>query len=313
MSSTGKILDYKAARANVDPTLLVKEEERLRKKIGTITKGGLMTVSANGDASYLEMDGSSVKVGIEVVDLLRQEVLQTAECVIVDPNNAGAYKSGEAIQLLWRAMEAKTNRLRVTMTQTIRELTRIWLTLGKNLGIANLEDPEPGAGILLPPVVTYPKQDDEAIIEGKPPEPEIRAQSVGTGSHVDVQWPPYFDPTPKQLAETSKAMAVAKAANLLSEETRVGEMAKTLGLDAGEEYLRVVRDQLQQKQEAELDFDKEMEKMESQVSQDGEKPKEKVKITQRTGSPRIDGRTLGGVTDQGGPGMEETVEFAGDS
>ncbi|PCJ22415.1 MAG: hypothetical protein COA94_09110, partial [Rickettsiales bacterium] len=255
---------YKAARANVDPMLHIKEEERLKKKIGAVTKGGLVMTSAAGDAKYVEMEGTSISVGLEVVRTLRQEVLQTAECIIVDPASAGAYKTGEALQLLWRAMEAKTNRLRVMLTQTIRELSRIWLSLGRAVGVANLEDAKPGNGILLPPVVELVEQTTEEIVAGERPTPNLTTQSVGTGAHITFKWPPYWNPTAKQVNEMALAMGAAKNASLLSSSTRVTEMAKLLGIDPGDEFVKVKREQLEAQQKAEDDFEKEVDRMETQ-------------------------------------------------
>ena len=259
---------YKAARANVNPMLHVKEEERLRRKLGNVTKGGLVTTSAVGDAKYVEMKGSSVTVGLEVVASLRQEVLQTAECVIVDPSTAGAYKTGEALQLLWRAMEAKTNRLRVMLAQALRELVKVWLELGRAMKVANLEDVSPGEGILLPPVVEHVEPTEDEIASGERPQPKLSTQSVGTGSHVELKWPPYWNPTAKQVADLATAMSTAKNAQVLSNETRVNEMAKLLGIDPGDEFLKVKREQLLAQRAADEALEKEMEAMEKMSPQD---------------------------------------------
>src|SRR5690606_34585419 len=137
------------------PTLHIKEEERLKRKMGVIHKGsgGVITTSTTGDAKYLEIDGSSVDVGLKMIQTLRAEVLQTTGAVLVEPDTTGTYKSGEALQLLGGTMETKGNRLRVTLTQAMREISRIFLHMGKVLGVANIEDENPGPGILLPPVV----------------------------------------------------------------------------------------------------------------------------------------------------------------
>ena len=61
-------LQSQATRAtmdNVDPTLLIKEDERFRRRSHTLRKGKAFTVSEKGDARYLEMQGTSVKVAME--------------------------------------------------------------------------------------------------------------------------------------------------------------------------------------------------------------------------------------------------------
>lgn len=260
----------KAARANADPTLHIKDEERARRKPTVIHKGsgGVITTSTAGDAKYLEIEGTSVKVGMDLIKSLRTEVLQTVGCVIVDPDTSAAYKSGEALQLLWRTMESRANRLRVTLSRVMREVARIYLSMGRTLGVANLEDENPGEGILLPPVIHRPDMAED------PEELEVNdaiteTQEIGTGSHVEFKWAGYWAPTAMQISDMANAMATSKASETLSEETRVGEMARFIGVDPVEELLRVLKDKkLREEKEEEL-FEKEYERAMEERAVDG--------------------------------------------
>ncbi len=267
---------YKAARANVDPTLHVKEEMSARRKMGTIQKGSngsALITSPTGDAKYIEMEGTSITVGMDLARQIEFEILKTTECVIIDPEQTGQnrYQSGEAIRLQWRSMEAKANRYRVTIEQVIRELSRIFLTLGRTLGIANLEDPKPGEGIGLPPVVRQPDipEDPDQVDRNNA---IVEPQNVGTGAHVEYRWPDYWDPTPTGVRETAEAMRMAT--DVLSQDTRTAAVAKAVGVDPQEERARMWREAKLAKDEDESEFDRDLDRdkkrmeMEAQINGD---------------------------------------------
>jgi hypothetical protein len=269
----------RGTRANVDPTLILKDEERFLRKNPIVRKGAgaVIPVSPQGDASYLEMSGTSIKVGIEVINKMYHQICETVECVIVDANNAGAYRSGEAMQMLWRSMEAKSNRLRVPLTGVMRSLCRVWIALGKAHGIANTEDENPGEGILLPPVVDKApvSQDElkEAHAAGEESEPRtlVYPQKVGTGSHVIFTWPPYWNPTTQQENEKATAMTSAVAGGLLSAETGVHEFASFIGIDPTREQTRITREKLESRSELDAALEREIKRKDSSIGpEDGE-------------------------------------------
>lgn len=252
----------RAAIANVDPTLVFLDDrmERranpvLRKGWGSVIKG-----SEKATVKLLEVSGASIEMGWKSLQNLRDEYLQTVGCVIVDPQNAGAYKSGEALQILWRSMEAKGNRLRVPLTDVLKQIAEIWITLGKMVEIVNLEDPKALEGtnesdaskpvLLLPPKVTpaaeaKPKPPPKP---GAPPapteddrEPIRAAHVVGEGSHVEPTWPPYHVPTATQLQAYATALGMATGQKAtVSQETAVTLLMAFLGrADPADEFRKL--------------------------------------------------------------------------
>lgn len=215
--------------ANTDPTLVRKIEDRLRRRRPIERKGygAMIDVGPGGDAKLLEITGTSIETSWNGVRQLRDEILQTASCVIIDPENAGAYKSGEALALLWRRMEARCNRLRVPLTSVIRQVAELWIELGAAWGITSVEEAE-GQGIILPPLVTEPT--DEELAMNPEAKPETGIYQVGTGRYVEIVWPPYHVPTATQLQAMAQALAVANGQKpTVSQETATGMMVSYLG------------------------------------------------------------------------------------
>lgn len=241
----------RATKANTDPTLVIQDEERyLRGEVLRKGTGAAIPLSPKGSVKYLEMSGVSIRVGLEVAERLYMQICETAECVIVNPSMAGAYRSGEAIQLLWRSMEAKTNRLRVPLVVTMQSLARIFADFGRVLGVSSMEDPR--GGIVLPPVVTRvqptAEEAEAALSRGEQPEPRIQVepQEVGTGSHVTFAWPPYWEPTSAQIEQMSRALTAGKTSAIVSAESSVRTFARYLGIDAAEELTRIAAEKGQE-------------------------------------------------------------------
>lgn len=253
----------KAVIANTDPTLYMKDEATSRfAREGVIRKGhrGVIRTTPVGDAKFLEINGDSIKIAMDYLDHIRQEILHTTECVIVEPVSTGPYKSGETIQLLWRSMEARANRLRVPIMQTVRRICDLWIKLGATFGVSR-SDKEERSGVVLPPYVAAqdtaepPDQDNENNAV-------LRSHSVGDGRFVDIQWPPYWDPTAQQVQFMATAMRIAEGS--LSKESRIRHLATYLGIDPAEEFVRLLREEEQEREEARMEFMEGMQDMEEE-------------------------------------------------
>jgi len=225
----------RASIANVDPTLVRKVDENVRKRRQQERKGfgAMIDVGPGGDAKFLETSGASVEMGWNGVHNVRDEVLQTVGCVLITPETAGAYKSGEALQLLWRRMEARCGRIRKPLTDVIRQISAIWLKLGRDLEVSSSEEDNP-EGIVLPPLVEKVVEADVEKVTSKPHE-------VGDGHFIDPQWPPYHTPTATQLQAMATALATATTQKqTLSAETATGTLVRYLGRgDMAEERRRI--------------------------------------------------------------------------
>jgi hypothetical protein len=247
----------KAVASNLTPQLILKESERFRRRNPIVQKGAntVISITPEGDASYLEMKGDGIKVAQEEVLGLVDQVLQTAECVIVRPEHAKAYQSGEALQILWRAMESRANRLRVQLEGAIRDLGQIWVRWGQVAGVDSLEDWDwvgVPKGILLPPrkVVTEPEppKQPKPPVPGtppkapEPPEPIVSwdVHVVGQGSYIRLDWPPYWQPTAHQISTVAEGLSKANGAKpFMAQETTTRVFAQYVGQDPEAEVAKM--------------------------------------------------------------------------
>lgn len=253
-------MTMRASKANADPTLVYKDTDRNRRKNPHISKGhgARIDVSEQGDAKLLETSGSSIVTAWDGIKNVKQEVLQTTSCVIVDPETAGTYLSGEALQILWRRMENRSNRLRRPLTSVVRQMCRIWIAMAEELGIGSTDD-EGEEGIQLDPRVIKPEPEEDKRFpaddpegedgeEGSEPEepeeiePVLQPHTLGEGRSVRVQWPPYHRPTPTQLQAMAAALSVATTSKqVLSQETAVAHLSSFIGLGDGTEELARIK------------------------------------------------------------------------
>lgn len=253
---------FKAAIANTDPTLVVKEDRFKRRRDNIIRKGsdGVLALSTGGDAKYLEMLGTSVKVGMDAIAALTSQILQTTECVVIQPEHSKAFQSGEALQILWRSMEAKANRLRTPLSSVIRQVSRLCLTYAVKYGVGNIEDigkdGEKKENILLPPrkiIEDLPEQPPTPPGELPEPTPEPKITWVAhevdkkaVNSHIELEWPNYWNPTATQILAMANAMASSTGGKqIVSAETAARSMASLLNVDQDEEIRKLEQERIE--------------------------------------------------------------------
>ncbi len=250
---------YKAAIANADPTLVIREDRAQRRNdTRTIQKGSnhVISLSSKGQADYLEIEGSSVKAGLEAIDKLVREILTTVECVVVDPEYARAYQSGEALQLLWRSMESRANRLRVTLGAAVKSMCYFLMKIAQTHGVSNIEESaDDSTGRLLLPPRRLPTVPNEVLQKtpmsnpleagpgylAPPPNKAWGAHTPGNiNAFVELDWPSYWTPTPQQIQHVATAMATSTTSKpVLSQETATRKMAEILNVDAEEEVRKM--------------------------------------------------------------------------
>lgn len=109
---------------NLDPTLLLKIEEAVMKRASQIQKGSehAIWVGKDGDAKYLEVAGTSISAGVQLVEKLRQVALECAQVVAHDPDRLSAATNASALKLLHFPMISVGNGLRGTYGRALKRL-----------------------------------------------------------------------------------------------------------------------------------------------------------------------------------------------
>lgn len=245
----------KATKSNAQPTVVRIDDPMGFQMYPRVAKGAHNEIRVNkgGDAKYLETTGDSVKMAWESADRLETCVLRNVSCVIPDAANAQAYKSGEHVQSLLEAMRLRCNRLRVTLTRTVRQLAAIWISLGLALGVSSEDEPVEGTIILPPREFECEEEPDEPMeaeageVEDEEDEeeaPEIGPHILGKGRSVRVMWPPYQQLSATQLKDLVTAITSANGGKqAMSAETGVEVLATAAGYRDPEQEKKRIRDE----------------------------------------------------------------------
>ena len=193
------VLAHGGAR-NLDPTLVLKLNPQIAKRIGELRKGSdnAVNVGPDGDASYLELSGASISAGIELLNRIRQAVLECSQFVAHDPEKIAAATSGAALKLLYHPMISVGNDLRGTYGRALK------LLLGQMLRSARRHlHPE------APPEVSEPQPWEAAeepsgsflTSEGGEPEAPAEAQEGAAPEPAEGAPAPYLKLPPKLVEE----------------------------------------------------------------------------------------------------------------
>ena len=198
---------------NLDPTLKLKMDPELV-DLAFVRKGSdnALVTGESGDASYMELGGSSITAGLSLKTNLRGDILETTECVIPDPDKiAAAGTSSVALKMVYAPMLAKCDLLREQYGKALRELLRQMLVVAQRIYKPRVESrsfdsDEPEVGSYEEEVEVegfihlQPKVWSEAVLddEGNDTGEEtvyVEPQKPGESSYVELSWGPYFKPT----------------------------------------------------------------------------------------------------------------------
>ncbi len=249
---------------NLDPTLVLQvDQDEMSARNAMTGSDHVLPVGLEGDAKYLELAGTSLETGIKLLTELRRGALETAQCVVPDPQDAaGPDVSGVAQRQKYAPMIGKCEILREQygrgLKTTLDQMMEVARVRASEPVLEYLVDPETGEMrpiqtqyvVALPPRAekVKPAPDPET---GEPPlDPEtgeaakesvqLVPRNPGSGGELELVWPPYFPPTPadQQAAVTALSTAVGGKA-VLSQETAVEQLAMVYGVEPDEEWERV--------------------------------------------------------------------------
>lgn len=263
----------KGTNLNLDPTLVLKIDQALGMKMG-VKKGSdhALWVGTGGDAKYLELAGTSVEAGLKVKESERKDILETAQCVLPDPNEiAAAGVSSIALKAIYQPMLGKAGVLRGQygkgLTKLLEQMVLVsrekWGTVvqvpGSEVDASDEAETDGTWALALPPktVKAEPKAPEkpsnpfasrsskpsEEPSEAEPPEEpedEVVDQSPGEGEHLELTWDDWFPRTAADRSQDLTALGIAAGGKaIVSQQTAVEEAAKVLGRDPDEEWKRV--------------------------------------------------------------------------
>jgi len=221
----------RATVANTDPTLVHRDEPRMHKKNSQVRKGygAKIDVSTQGGVEYLESDGQGIVNAWSTAKEIKHDILQTASCVIVDPDTAGSYRSGDALRQLYKAMEARAGRLRIPLSNEVVQLCKMWIYYGLKFGVTTEGSGDSGKIELPPKIVT---KDGDSVAE---------SYKVGEARYVNVVWGPYHKLTMSEIASLTQSLSTSNGAKqMLSQQTSTELMVGALGCGNPDEELEQI-------------------------------------------------------------------------
>lgn len=219
----------RGAVANVDPTLVVKDKERLLARWPTRRKGygQMMEFSEVGDAKLLEISGKSFETSWLTYEKIRKQVDTRVGVITIDPAEAGAVLSGLAIRLLYRTQDIRAGERRTPLGLGIMQLGAVWLSLLRTWGVKQIG--EEGKGIELPPREVTSQVDDGDELEDVV---ELEPHVIGPGRAVVLNWPGLHSASPSDVLTTMQGLSLGTGGQaVLSQESGVAVAVNLLELD----------------------------------------------------------------------------------
>jgi hypothetical protein len=194
----------KGTVANVDPTLVIKEDPS--QNPGTIRKGAGNAIFAKGGADYLELKGDSIKTSVELSKRMQQSALDAASVMIADIEYISARaQSAAALRMVYQPMLSQCDILRVQYGSFLIQILTGMLRASKKI-IASPPGPvESVDGRLIqrkPTVSLTPKVKYKETEDGRREVVGTNPRDPGKLENIRVKWQVYFKPTHQDLQMT---------------------------------------------------------------------------------------------------------------
>jgi hypothetical protein len=225
---------------NADPTLLLTTKAEM----GTISKGSDNALRVpDGNASYLELTGTSAKACMEQADEYRRRVLECSQCVLEHPE--GTTKTATEVEKLYQSMVSKADLMREQYGQrcVVPLLEMMYQAAVKVLKPTQGAEGIVRGEIKLPP--KYQKNPETGAVEAVQLQP-------GTGGVIGLRWPGYFSPSLDDITKAATAAAGAKSGGLIDDETAINFVAPYFKVEDKGDLVDKVRANVA-KQQAEMD------------------------------------------------------------
>jgi hypothetical protein len=253
-------VNVRGAILNLDPTLKLKMDPDLIQRTG-VQKGSdkALIVGVDGDASYMELTGSSIDAGLKLFESLRRSVLEVAQCIVPDPSEVAAQGvSSVTIKALYAPMLAKADVLREQYGSPLERILSDIATVARKASKSRIiitdgdgKETEADVAFDLPPRIEQGPILDE---DGKPTgEDKITKvpRMPGEGGEVCAQWPPFFQPTPADQASAATTMQTATGGKaFISKQSAVELTARAFGIEPGAEWKRVEQQNVSEQQQS---------------------------------------------------------------
>ena len=237
---------HKGVVANVDPTLVIHDTRTNNE--GVVHKGSSHAIYAEKGADYLELNGTSIKTSIELLERLRQYELDKAAVVLLDPQSlTGSGVSAAAMRTRYAPMLAKCAILREQYGDALVDILDDMLAVSRKLREVQVDADgrQYWSALKLPPRI------EETLTSGGLQASIQTEREPGSGGVLSLNWPPYFHSTWQDRNQA--VVAVREAAGkqqVMSRRTAVSSLSPLFGTEVDDELAEIERDALEMDERA---------------------------------------------------------------
>lgn len=232
---------------NLDPTLVLKLDPDIVARTG-IQKGtdNALLVGLTGDAKYMELQGTSVQVGTGLVKMLRENALETAQCVVPDPNQIGASgTSSVALKVVYAPMLGKADILREQYEGMIRQLLQQMIQSARRIeDTVDIFLDEEGEEVErryyfdMPPYNL--EVEDKDPVTGELVKRTVQVElEPGESDQLTFDWGDYFLPTAQDQQQLATTLVQMTAGGLISQESGADLASRAVRIDPRADWKRL--------------------------------------------------------------------------
>lgn len=233
---------------NLDPTVITAtdpQETAALSATGGLSKGSEygIEVGKSGRASFLEMTGAGVEIGLKLHQVLKQNFCDLTGLVLLSDQDMAAAQSAKAIEYRFAPMIERADDLRAQYGPAILELTRITERIARRFLMAEpmtLADGRTAVfKIRLPPRVI-------TVVEGSKSVDRLVEHKLGAGGYTTLKWGAWFAPTKDDEQKTIANASSAHQGGFVDRVTAARTVAPIYGVQDVDGTVAKAQDELEQ-------------------------------------------------------------------
>jgi hypothetical protein len=221
------------ALENADPTLEIDSDEL---KVADIRKGSrnALKLEKGASAKYLEMAGSGVDSALKVADVHRRNFLEVVQCIL-DSEKAEGDQTATEIERRYSSMHERGDLFREQYGESGVKpfISKIIRAVGRMRTAPATFDP--ATGLRLVPQVLVPTA--APGMTATDPMSEIHGLAEFSDDALELVWPPWIERGAKDAQAAAGAVATARSAGAIDQESAVQYLAPYFGIDNPAESL----------------------------------------------------------------------------
>lgn len=223
---------------NADPTLTIATDEQWK---DTVKKGSknAIKVDKGGAVGYVEMNGQGVEVALKVADVHRRNALETVQVILDSEINEGTMTATE-VERRYSPMHERGDLFREQYGESgakplLGKIIRAFLALRRAPAL------DPTTGLAAVPMTVLPP------VQRVGQSPVARDMPAGlvefSDDLIELSWPEWIKRGPQDAQVASTAIASARTARVIDQQSAVEYVAPFFGIDDPAAALRRLQEE----------------------------------------------------------------------